>query len=498
MASCDPTSGCGAVEVDDGTLCGPSDCSLAHICLSGACTLVVPNEGSICAPKTPCQGSGACHGNACVRPDAGALQPAWTYASPSGFVDAQFHPIADEAGNLYFRVMERNDAGVFTGYQLSSVDRDGSVRWSVPMPTLVSAPLIDQGVVLYCETLGSCHALSSSSGGAVWAFDPTAVLGSDAGYSYSPVSLGADGVVISAQPQEQGTAGGGAALLDWSTGAVIWSLADLRFSVAALADEAHNIYFVGEPAGELPATNRHLSSVSRSGVFRWMTEPGGVDEYNTPIATYGGRLSVLTIGTNWAIDVSAIDGGVLAELDVSQTINPGPISIFDGLQGWSRAVPSYDAGQPYGDCNDHLGQPGSVASWDFGTGAMTFQHQLGPYGLSIHAEGPELLEHDSVLLIDERSDCGDAGARLVATLTAIDAAGDETFSCQIPTATKVPDFTGLVPLGAGRWAMVTYDATWYLAAYDLGVDPPAHGWTEGGIPYGLSGAGTAGNAHRPR
>ncbi|XXF78201.1 tenascin-X [Myxococcaceae bacterium GXIMD 01537] len=82
MGTCDPKMGCALAPAPDGTLCGEgatNGCDSAQVCVEGACVERNLPDGFVCAPASPCQGEGRCAGPVCVRPEASAIQPDWTF-----------------------------------------------------------------------------------------------------------------------------------------------------------------------------------------------------------------------------------------------------------------------------------------------------------------------------------------------------------------------------------------------------------------------------------
>ncbi|PTL77066.1 tenascin-X [Vitiosangium sp. GDMCC 1.1324] len=77
---CEPSRGCQLRPAPNGTFCGEErGCDLADVCVEGACVKRNPPDGFVCAPASPCQGEGRCHGSECTRPPASVLVPDWTY-----------------------------------------------------------------------------------------------------------------------------------------------------------------------------------------------------------------------------------------------------------------------------------------------------------------------------------------------------------------------------------------------------------------------------------
>ena len=102
VGACNPATGCGFEDADDGTACGPMQtCDAAQVCISGACVVRDPPDGYTCAEASPCQPEGLCVGDVCARPPATSLVDSWSYDAltadaGAGNVAAQLHDLVLE------------------------------------------------------------------------------------------------------------------------------------------------------------------------------------------------------------------------------------------------------------------------------------------------------------------------------------------------------------------------------------------------------------------
>jgi hypothetical protein len=163
---CDREHGCGEVDVQDLTVCGRVDCQTSRVCVSGTCQEMPTPEGVLCAPATPCQGEGHCSGGTCVRPDAGALEPAFTLELGGEPVAEPEGPVLLVHEGALFASVCAGDAGC----RLVSFTENGLLRFESPYPeggarTLLSVS--DAGVVLREPGALEAHALASP-GASLW------------------------------------------------------------------------------------------------------------------------------------------------------------------------------------------------------------------------------------------------------------------------------------------------------------------------------------------
>ncbi len=163
---CDRESGCGEVAAQDFTVCGKVDCQTSRLCVSGTCQDVPTPEGFLCAPATPCQGEGHCGGGTCVRPDAGELEPAFTWELGGEPVAEPEGPVLLVHGGALFASVCGGDAGC----RLVSFTDNGLLRFESPYPEGAVRTLLtvsDAGVVLREPGGLEAHA-TVSPGGSLW------------------------------------------------------------------------------------------------------------------------------------------------------------------------------------------------------------------------------------------------------------------------------------------------------------------------------------------
>jgi hypothetical protein len=144
---CDRERGCGEVDAPDLTRCGKVDCRTSRLCVSGTCQEVPTPEGFLCAPATPCQEEGHCSGGACVRPDAGVLQPDFSMELGGEPVAEPGGPVLLVHGGALYASVCGGDAGC----RLVSFTDNGLLRFESPYPEGGARTLLavsDAGVVL--------------------------------------------------------------------------------------------------------------------------------------------------------------------------------------------------------------------------------------------------------------------------------------------------------------------------------------------------------------
>jgi hypothetical protein len=165
---CDATTGCGTVEAEDGTACGPADCSTAHVCIRGSCVVRGVPQGAACGEISPCQARGHCVSNICERPPATVLAPVWQTTNP-----VRFTGTVDAASNLYFvEGLSQNT--------VVSTTRDGAERWRVTSNvTDARVEWVSQGRVLIRLRRASLPNLwelrDATTGAFLWSISPDAL-----------------------------------------------------------------------------------------------------------------------------------------------------------------------------------------------------------------------------------------------------------------------------------------------------------------------------------
>lgn len=104
VGHCAPGVGCELVDAEDGTPCGPlRDCTLADVCIAGACVQRRPPDGFKCSPAGPCAAAGVCRNDFCAPVATTTLQPSWTLNVPQpdgGPPEAWSDLFADRDGGL--------------------------------------------------------------------------------------------------------------------------------------------------------------------------------------------------------------------------------------------------------------------------------------------------------------------------------------------------------------------------------------------------------------
>lgn len=153
VGRCASGVGCELVDAEDGTPCGPTrTCTLADVCVSGACVQRRPPDGFTCAPAGPCSGRGVCVDETCQQVTPATVQPAWTLATPQpdgGPPEAWSDLFADRDGGLmlssYFMtppVLRANGASPITLGQSARRCIEW-LGWVVcgDLPALASAPV---------------------------------------------------------------------------------------------------------------------------------------------------------------------------------------------------------------------------------------------------------------------------------------------------------------------------------------------------------------------
>ncbi len=176
-AFCDPQSGCGLIDVADGTACGAADCASASVCMAGACRELPVPEGAACGNESPCHAAGVCQGKTCVRPSPNTLTPVWSYQVPNTSI-LLFEGIADAAENLYWAECPESCGMPSCPQQpcvAVSATRDGTIRWRMPTGAIVGngrdtvhrQMLVGDALVSFVGT-GAVLAQRSSDGLVLW------------------------------------------------------------------------------------------------------------------------------------------------------------------------------------------------------------------------------------------------------------------------------------------------------------------------------------------
>lgn len=462
VSLCDPRTGCGTVDAADGTSCGSSDCTLAHVCIAGRCSARLPPNGAACGAASPCQAAGVCQNQTCVQPPPAVLPAVWTYAPALGD-SVTFPGVADASGNLYWFEQRATDAFVV------SVDRDGQPRFrqsigQVPTQAQDSALSVMGGdtLVIFWTTFksgpGRIEARATSDGALRWSHslvDLREQLAFPGGNFWVMGAVeGANGSVVANLRSNNG----GASWTSWlagfesRTGLLLWSR---RYDYLSelISDEAGNVYSYVE------LFEHRLFSVDPAGLERWNLLVGSSQMPGAapPVMVVGQSLmtaypaSVRTAATGAVVTSSTnafftTHGGPPAVMSLAQMVVP------DGNSICSRSMTGFVTG-PW------------AARWSW-------------------ADPAECIE--DVVLTSRNSTFFStrvAGQKVVREL---DATGVPLYRCAVAAG----GFNPASVLHAGRW--VTFDSNaGAVKAFDLhGAAPAASGW--------VSGQGSAARNGRPK
>lgn len=153
VGQCAAGVGCGLVDAIDGTPCGPSrTCTLADVCIAGACVQRDPPDGFTCSANGPCGGEGRCVNDQCIVGASSTVRPSWSAGSIvyDGGVDEAWSDLyAHRDGGLtlssYFLTPARLSADSPTPVQLSQSSRRciSWLGWDVcgDLPALRNSPI---------------------------------------------------------------------------------------------------------------------------------------------------------------------------------------------------------------------------------------------------------------------------------------------------------------------------------------------------------------------
>jgi len=278
VSVCDPAVGCRFDDAPDGTRCGPSDCSTAHICLLGQCKAVAVSEGAPCGDDSPCQPKGRCNEGACVRPPKRTLTAAWTAWAPQGHV-VEWDSVADPEGNVYYR---ERPPGVPMS-RLTSVSPTGVKRWQtdVFLPQQVS---LMNGLLIVRKPEG-LEAHATADGVVQWSRDFSSA---ELRASVRAYSRGVGGSLYLGYWREDGGIIQGSVItsLNVFNGATLWQnwLPGQMVQDQTMPADENGYVYVGtydQPIGKF----RYLS-FTPSGQQRWSM----VNPHANPAAVFGGRV----------------------------------------------------------------------------------------------------------------------------------------------------------------------------------------------------------------
>ena len=287
VAVCHPALGCTTANAPQGTVCGPVECSGAHLCDDGECHVFDVPDGTEC---TDACGDGQCRDGECERPDD-VLELRWSYRPEDG-ARIVFGGISDGAGVLYWI---ENRGGQRT---LVSALANGLVRYKEPLALTgavgVRGVALEGGLlVVAAENRAEVEARLAADGSSPWLRDlrpaveaevddcPCTVSGGSITRSVEGRALFAAMLRGNGETEDRRTF---VAMLRTGSGEVAWTgvLAG-KMAAAPIADEAGNLYlFLEHEDG-----GREFLSLDPAGEERWRVP---AEEGAVPLAVWDGTV----------------------------------------------------------------------------------------------------------------------------------------------------------------------------------------------------------------
>ncbi|HYO59116.1 hypothetical protein [Archangium sp.] len=464
---CDRERGCTEVDAQELTVCGKVDCVTARLCFSGTCQEVPTPEDFLCAPATPCQGEGHCHGGRCVRPDAGELVPAFTQELGGEPSSTPGGPVLLSHGDALFASVCGGDAGC----RLVSYTSNGFLRFETPYPEGTARALIavsDAGVVLHEPGALESYA-SSATGAFLWrvplgSLEPppgagSLVLSTGAGR----IALGSEGEVVSLVSWAPPQAGDGGVDAGAGQGASLVVLAPDGGVLRRGAVEG----FAGDARVALDSRGEVFLFAAGGPLVRAELEDGGsgfqvipllaeVPESGASLVVAGERLFA---GTRAFVDV---DGGLpaLAEWDTgARVVRPldEPVLLLDGTgYAFARACPR-TGGPACAPEEEEL----LLRAFDARGGAVRWEASVLPEAAPGVLHEAALVQGGAVRTVTSVRLAGGTQAHVQ-----VFAEGRRLMMCPLRGTPHVAGATS-----AGRFVYVALErgGTWWLEAFDLGA-----------------------------
>jgi hypothetical protein len=447
---CDPQLGCTRVDVADGTLCGPSDCTTAHVCMSGQCQQVSVPDGFTCAGASPCQGKGVCTGGTCAQPPATPLSLAWRYVAPPAITATtlQFDGVTDAAGALYWTECTMVPLGAdITVYScdLVSYMANGLPRLRATfLPWTMSLPLrqlLTNGRYIVVTADAHVVALSAATGQTLWSVVLPETRPSVTYVNATAVAADDTHVWVAAVVGTSSSATVTLFVVDAATGTATQAALTTPFTLTnVVLDSAGAAYaMVINAAGQ-----GELWSFTPSGALRFVV-PNAMS--GDVMAAYNGQL-VTDVGQVR----STADGALLAQADGGALFwlpgTAGETSLMSATS-WAQ-VGTYNPCGACQSCACPAIDPSLMMARGFpaGSGVERFVETVGDGAFT----QPVLLSDGSVLMAAAQPP-GPAEK-----LRALDAQGNTLFECELPVADAGSGLTynylGAVALTNGAWAVV--------------------------------------------
>ncbi|MBK7857138.1 MAG: hypothetical protein IPJ65_00685 [Archangiaceae bacterium] len=483
VARCDPALGCATAPAADGTSCGPSDCTTAHVCLSGACKVLPVPEGYACGNESPCQSKGRCVQGACSQAPAAPLVESWRRALGVG---ADFRGVTDPSGNLYWVECGGNIAVDLCS--LVSTTPSGVERFRKPAPGGSGLHLWSDGRVVVVSR-NALSALSDATGAQLWSRALTQQV----------QSLVADrrGQLVMGTYLEGQTDGAPdrwvLSWLDAATGALTRAQELNGPMSQPVLDAQDNVYLevsgVEQPVGmalpldggQVPVHSGagprvHVVSFSPTASLRFVAVN---DPSDRPLSVFNGEL-LLESGSV----LSTLDGHVITHR--ARVLAPGPLPSPLMSTGWRYRFDGLNC-CPQCDCAEinHF----TLQGWASGAAAPRWE---------INASFPYVDETSQSLLLADGSALFAARVSLSTTaLRSIDSSGAQRFACELSND-ALSHWSSVTSMSRGGWVALeqldcpfcTHAPPPVLRVFPTGLDLASTGWT------GLG--GNPGRSGRPR
>lgn len=461
VPACDPVVGCTFTDAEDGTRCGPSDCSTARVCITGTCQTRPVSEGAPCGDRSPCQARGRCTEGTCVRPPPGQLTTAWTvWAKWGERVDAP--AMADEQNNVYWR--ERNEQqGTASVVSVSSA---GDRRFDVPVGPVVRAAIIDG--VLVVQQPSSLQGRKLTDGSLTWARE---LNDGNVVTSVKSISRGLGGSMYVGYTRfDAGFAfgsmvGATVAALNVYDGTTLWQshLPNQSVDDQSMPVDERGFVYVGTWEERSPL--RRYVSFTPSGATRWSFP----NPHGGPAAVFGGRVYHWD---HWLSETS--DGGWVNE--------EAPTLLASGYPRLALGAISFvgsdviDAGSCSSPDTVVPSRQMHLVRVDPPTSTQRWSVRIsGPGGAGEQLTNPVLTSNATVVFSQPLSYCDPNGAYVLREVSAF---GESSYSCPLP-GTETYYGEGL--LVDGKWiaAIRSRDGGQDgMRAIELpGVMLPEHGWS---------------------
>ncbi|WNG40237.1 hypothetical protein F0U61_46055 [Archangium violaceum] len=455
---CDRERGCTEVDVRDSTVCGKVDCVTARLCFSGTCQDVPTPEGSLCAPATPCQGSGHCRGGTCVRPEPEELVPVFSQELGGQPSSEPGGPVLLSHGEALFASVCGGDAGC----RLVSYTSNGFLRFETPYPDGEARALLavsDAGVVLHEPGGLASHALTGT-GATLWrvplgGLEPPPGAGSLVpSVGAGRIALGLEGEVVSLvswAPPDAGEALGATLVVLAPDGGVLRSGTVEGFAGdSRVALDSSGEVFLFSPGGPLARAEPEDGGVG----FRTVPLLAEVPESGSSLAVSGARLFA---GTRAFVDT---DGGLPVTVGRNSGVDGGP----------SLDAPALlldDTGYAFAR------EEGLVLrAIDARGGAVRWETAVLPERSGVLHEA-SLVQGGAVSTVTSVLRGGETRAHVQ-----VFAEGQRLMMCPLRGTPRV---AGATYVGRFVYIALERSGTWWLEAFDLGalVTTETRGWPQG-------------------